>query len=94
MKESYSMPINPLLSSALPRPQIKLPVNDIYMNDDVEEILITDHQNDPRMEGKSKHHTLWVPRARHLEKKLVEPRAMMGISYTNLGGRLRVRVSG
>lgn len=70
------MPINPLLSSALPRPQIKLPVDDIYMNDDVDEFLITNHQNDPRKEGKSKHHTSWVPRARHLEK-MVKPRAVM-----------------
>lgn len=29
------MPINPLLSSALPRPQIKVPVDGIYINDGV-----------------------------------------------------------
>lgn len=67
-KESYNMPISPLLSSALPRPQIKLPVNDIYMGDDMEELLIANHQNDPRKEDKSKRHMSWVPRARHLEK--------------------------
>lgn len=76
--ESHSMPINPLLSSALPRPQIKLPVDGIYMNDVVEEFLKTNHQNDPRKEDKSKHHRLQVPRARHLEGNVVKPRAVVG----------------
>ena len=52
------MPIKPLLSSMLPRPQTKFPADSIYMNDTVDEFLTTNHQNVQRKEDKSKHHML------------------------------------